>query len=496
MKGAIYSKGAALIIGINEYEAANKLSKAINDAKAVADALSKLSFYVDLFIDANIDICDKAIDNFISSLDKFDVGVFYFAGHGIEVDGENYLLAQNTPVENKAGAIRYSINLQNIVKKMHQSGCKTNILIIDACRDNPYPNTRGFGTTNLAPMFAPKGTIIAYSSSPGERAKDGGMGDNSIYTGALIKHINEPGLPIEEFFKRVRTSVYTLSQQQQTSWEHTSLIGNFSFNSGQLIHSLGLPYSPIVIADKDFDYSDPLIEDIIKKFKSYNYYTQNTALDLFKRLPLKDLNSNQLFIIGRNILQAAYGECWECQSFINDGDALERYSVDGNNHLLNGILFEMYFNSEGHFRFGRKKGYNVIDALIGHSKRERLKSAFSFIKTILLPFSNRLLFYPSESPMSVSINVLANITRKKELWSDKEVEICLIDAIKFNDIDLLNEDGTDGMEFFVPTTYNSIGELTKKICEIYTIPEKYLTITSSIEFENREIYLNGKFRYL
>ena len=153
-----------------------------------------------------------------------------------------------------------------------------------------------------------------------------------------------------------------------------------------MIHSLGLPYSPIVIADKDFDYSDPLIGDIIRKFKSYNYYTQNTALELFNRLSVDNLNPNQLFIIGRNILQSAYGECWECQKFISDGDALERYSVNGNNHLLNGILFEMYFNSEGHFRFGRKKGYNVIDALISHSKREQLKKCVLIYKNYFITF--------------------------------------------------------------------------------------------------------------
>lgn len=235
MSDTSYFKGKALIIGINSYEYANKLSKAANDARTMADALKKLSFYTDLLVDANIDDCDKTLESFISSLGEFDVGVFYFAGHGIEVEGKNYLLAQNTPIESKSAVIRYSISLQDVVHKMHNTGCPTNIVIIDACRNDPYPDDRGYGTTNLAPMFAPKGTIIAYSTSPGEKAKDSGIGDNSIYTGALLQHINVPGLPIEEFFKRVRTTVYSLSNQKQTSWEHTSLIGNFSFNSGQLI---------------------------------------------------------------------------------------------------------------------------------------------------------------------------------------------------------------------------------------------------------------------
>ena len=367
MEDVIYSKGAALIIGINEYDNAVKLTKAVNDAKSIADALQKLNFSFNLLIDSDIDTCDATIEKFISELDKYDVGIFYFAGHGVEIDGKNYLLAKNTPIENKAGVIRYSINLQEIVTKFHESRCNINIFIIDACRDNPYPDTRASGTTNLAPMFAPKGTIIAYSTSPGERAKDGGLGNNSVYTGALLKHINEPGLPIEEFFKRVRSSVYTLSKQQQTSWEHTS-------------------------------YSDPLIGEIVKKFKSYNYYTQNSALDDFERLHVNQLSDNQMFIIGRNILQAAVGGCWQCQSFIRNRNALERYTKNNSNHLLNGILFEMYFDSEGHFRYRNKKGYDLIDSIVEYHNCDNLKGSFAFINKILLPFSNRLLFYPSETP--------------------------------------------------------------------------------------------------
>lgn len=496
MEDVIYSKGAALIIGINEYDNAVKLTKAVNDAKSIADALQKLNFSFNLLIDSDIDTCDATIEKFISELDKYDVGIFYFAGHGVEIDGKNYLLAKNTAIENKAGVIRYSINLQEIVTKFHESRCNINIFIIDACRDNPYPDTRAFGTTNLAPMFAPKGTIIAYSTSPGERAKDGGLGNNSVYTGALLKHINEPGLPIEEFFKRVRSSVYTLSKQQQTSWEHTSLIGNFSFNSGQLIHSLGLPYAPNAIKDKDFDYSDPLIGEIVKKFKSYNYYTQNSALDDFERLHANQLSDNQMFIIGRNILQAAVGGCWQCQSFIRNRNALERYTKNNSNHLLNGILFEMYFDSEGHFRYRNKKGYDLIDSIVEYHNCDNLKVSFAFINKILLPFSNRLLFYPSETPLSVSLNILTQIIKEKEIWEDVETDVCYIEAIKYNNVDLLVNDGEDCVEYHIPKTYDSEDELKNKICEIYAVPYRYLTLTFDVAVGSNPIKLRGKFRYL
>ena len=496
MEGVRYSKGAALIIGINEYDYAVKLAKAVNDAKSIAEALGKLNFDFKLLLDADIDECDNAIEAFIDALDSFDVSVFYFAGHGVEIDGKNFLLAKNTLIESKAGLLRYSINLQEIVTRIHDSGCCTNIFIIDACRDNPFPDTRTLGTTNLAPMFAPKGTIIAYSTSPGERAKDGGMGDNSVYTGALLKYIHEPGLPIEEFFKRVRSSVYTLSKQQQTSWEHTSLIGNFSFNSGQLIHSLGLPYAPTAIKDKDFDYSDPLIGEIIKKFKSYNYYTQNSALDDFRRLPAEQLNDSQIFIIGRNILQAAVGGCWQCQSIIRNRDVLEKYSKNNSNHLLNGILFEIYFDSEGHFRYRNRKGYDLIDSIVEYHNCDSLKGSFAFINKILLPFSNRLLFYPSETPLSVSINILTHIEKEKDIWEDSETDVCYINAIKYNDVDLLVNDGEDSMENLIPQTYDSEDELKNRICAIYTVPYRYLTLTFDVPAGDNRIKLGGKFRYL
>lgn len=102
MEGVRYSKGAALVIGINEYENAVKLTKAVNDANSIAEALNKLNFNLHVLLDADIDECDSAIESFIAALESYDVGVFYFAGHGVEIDGKNYLLAKNTPIESKA----------------------------------------------------------------------------------------------------------------------------------------------------------------------------------------------------------------------------------------------------------------------------------------------------------------------------------------------------------------------------------------------------------
>ena len=171
-----YIKGIALIVGIDNYENANKLNNAIFDANSIAASLEKLTFNTLKYNDINIDMFDTAVGNFVANLSGFDVGVFYFAGHGVEIEGKNYLLAKNTPCDRVEAVKRYSMELQSIVDEMNKASCKTKFLIIDACRNNPFSVGRGYGTTNLAPIFAPQGTIIAYSTSPGEKALDGGIG--------------------------------------------------------------------------------------------------------------------------------------------------------------------------------------------------------------------------------------------------------------------------------------------------------------------------------
>lgn len=229
-----YIRAKALVVGIDHYEQANQLDNTVNDAKAIADVLRQLKFYVCVFYDIDIDKWNEVFSEFCSDLDKYDVCVVYFAGHGVEIDGKNYLLCKNTPAGNKGGTVRNSLDLQASLDAIKTKNCNTNIIIIDACRNNPFPDDRTvYAASTLTSIFAPKGTLIAYSTSPGQKADDKGMGDHSYYTGALLQHITEIGLPIESFFKEVRTTVYNLSNEQQTSWEHTSLIGIFSFNSGR-----------------------------------------------------------------------------------------------------------------------------------------------------------------------------------------------------------------------------------------------------------------------
>ena len=223
--------------------------------------------------------------------------------------------------------MQYSLNEINSKK------CNTNIFIVDACRNNPFPAGRAlYVASTMAPIFAPKGTLIAYSTSPGEEADDNGKGNHSYYTGALLQHITEIGLPIESFFKKVRTTVYNLSKGKQTSWEHTSLIGNFSFNSGQLIQNLNIGgYSDKVVCREDYDYSDEAIADIVRNFCSTQFSDQRNALTKMKKLDILRLSKDELFLLGRCCCLAAY-----C-----------RYCV-----LLENIWIEIYAKSSKSYAIG------------------------------------------------------------------------------------------------------------------------------------------------
>lgn len=489
-----YIKGIALIVGIDNYENANKLNNAIFDANSIAASLEKLTFNTLKYNDINIDMFDTAVGNFVANLSGFDVGVFYFAGHGVEIEGKNYLLAKNTPCDRVEAVKRYSMELQSIVDEMNKASCKTKILIIDACRNNPFSVGRGYGTTNLAPIFAPQGTIIAYSTSPGEKALDGGIGKNSIYTGALLEHIDELGLPIETFFKKVRTSVYNLSGGKQTSWEHTSLIGNFSFNSGQMIHSLNIPYSMDVVVDKGYDLnSDTLLSKIMEGFKSYTFEKQNIALQCFEKINPLNLDKNQLFIIGRNILQAAVGNAFDCISFINDQQKIANYSIEGNNHLLNGIFFELYFDKDSNLR-DRVKSSFFLSTILEYHSNPALQSSFDFINKVLIPFEQRFLQIPSVQMNSVSLDIKLEKELYQKPFDDKGEEYYVIQSIKKDTKELLvDNDHISGPDYIMdyPREFFTINALKSWLSEAFDYPSKYIKVISNIPEPSLSILLKN-----
>jgi hypothetical protein len=225
-------KRLALVIGNADYVNANALANPVNDAKAVKVALQSLGFTVMSYYDADQKTMKKAIDEFGTELENYTVGLFYYAGHGIQVRGNNFLIPVDANLLVEQDVDYDCIDAGRLLGKMEAAGTKTNIVILDACRNNPFERSwsgrsasQGSG---LAFMNAPSGSIVAYATSPGKTASDG-TGKNGLYTEALLKYMQIPGLSIEEFFKNVRGMVEQKSENLQTPWEVTSLKGSFYF---------------------------------------------------------------------------------------------------------------------------------------------------------------------------------------------------------------------------------------------------------------------------
>jgi hypothetical protein len=226
-------KRLALVIGNADYLNSAVLQNPLNDAKSISAILKDLGFTVLLYLNTDIKSMKKAMDEFGLKLKGYDVGLFYYAGHGMQVKGSNYLIPVDASLKIEEDVEYDCVEAGRILGKMEAAGTKTNIVILDACRNNPFSrswSTRSAGQndTGLAFMNAPSGTIIAYATSPGKTASDG-TGKNGIYTEAILKYIKVPSMPIEDFFKNVRVEVEKKSNKTQTPWESTSLKGNFYF---------------------------------------------------------------------------------------------------------------------------------------------------------------------------------------------------------------------------------------------------------------------------
>ncbi|MGC9195355.1 MAG: SUMF1/EgtB/PvdO family nonheme iron enzyme [Syntrophobacteraceae bacterium] len=221
-------KRTALVIGNASY-ALGALRNPVNDAEAMAKTLGSLSFDVTLRENLDQKQMKAAIQSFGEKLKKRGgVGLFYFAGHGVQLSGHNYFIPVDASLQLKSQVEYEAVDMGEVLSQMDWAKNRMNIVIIDACRDNPFAQSFRSLSLGLASVLAPTGTLIAYSTAPGSVANDG-AGQNGLYTGALIKAMVQPGLQIEDVFKRVRLAVSQATDGKQVPWESSSLIGDFYF---------------------------------------------------------------------------------------------------------------------------------------------------------------------------------------------------------------------------------------------------------------------------
>lgn len=220
----------ALVIGNADYERAPELLNPINDARGMEAKLKKLGFDVTKLENATRRQMEEAIVAFEGKLGADKVGLFYYAGHGVQVRDKNYLIPVDASIEAERQARIEALDVSLVTDAMRYARSKVNFIVLDACRDNPFEKKLRGGSRGLAAVDAAGGTLIAYATAPGSVASDG-TGKNGVYTEALLAALDEPGLSAEEVFKSVRKRVATATDGEQTPWESSSLTGDFVFNA-------------------------------------------------------------------------------------------------------------------------------------------------------------------------------------------------------------------------------------------------------------------------
>lgn len=226
----------ALVVGNSAYRFSGVLANPARDAELIAQTLKQVGFELHgggAQTDLSRAALDQAIESFGDSLRAGDVALFYYSGHGLQVAGENYLVPIDAEIK-KESEVRVKTVPINLLFAKLEGANAVNIVILDACRNNPFVRSYRSAGNGLAQVNAPAGTIVAFSTSPGQVAEDG-SGEHSTYTAALSKALTEPGLLIEEVFKRVRKEVSAKTKGTQMPWENTSLTGNFRFIEGDIL---------------------------------------------------------------------------------------------------------------------------------------------------------------------------------------------------------------------------------------------------------------------
>ena len=235
--GSASARRVALVIGNADYQV-SPLKNPVNDAVDMKEVLEKVGFEVILRTNADKGKMLKAIDAFAKKLKTAEAGLFFYAGHGMQINGANYLIPVHSHITSETDVEYAGVHAGRVLGKMEGAGTKVNIVILDACRDNPFK--RSFRTTKkgLARMDAPVGSIIAYATAPGSMAADG-ESRNGLYTSHLLRLIPRQGLSINELFMAVRKGVLAETNSAQVPWEESSLTGKFFLAGGAAIVSGG-----------------------------------------------------------------------------------------------------------------------------------------------------------------------------------------------------------------------------------------------------------------
>lgn len=238
----------ALVIGNSNYQNAPQLANPDNDAQSMAQFLNSAGFEVISATDLGQNDMLRVVQDFsakVSARGPNTVAMVYYAGHGVQLAGENYLVPVDAKVSNQTDLVNDSVRLVDVMSTLETIPSRMRIVILDACRNNPFPNVNDAGR-GLAIVDAPNGSIVGYSTAPGAEALDG-SGGHSPYTQAFLNVAREPNVPIEQLFKRVRLQVNQSTSGAQIPWESSSLTSDFTFFGDTAVAASRVPVNAPVV---------------------------------------------------------------------------------------------------------------------------------------------------------------------------------------------------------------------------------------------------------
>jgi len=231
LSGNLYAKQEryALVIGNADYgDDIGVLKNPVNDAKAISESLKAKGFDVNYLENSSKREIENAIREFTQLLRVDAIGLFYYAGHGIEVDGENYLIPVNANIETETDAIYEAVSVGRLLDGMDRAGNGLNLIVLDACRNNPYSRRFRSASKGLTMMHPASGSMILYATEPGSVAADG-LGKNGLFTEHFLNAINTPGLSVEKAFKKTALAVNDQTNGKQIPWFEGVILGDFYF---------------------------------------------------------------------------------------------------------------------------------------------------------------------------------------------------------------------------------------------------------------------------
>lgn len=340
-------KRVALVIGNSAYRD-KPLRNPVNDARLIGQVVQEAGFELyggKVHEDLSYAQMMETVEGFGSSLNAGGVAMVFYAGHGMQSGGNNYLIPVDASIKGENELSYKTVNAGLLLAKMEQARSRVNLVVLDACRDNPFARSFRSAAGGLAAMSAPAGTIVAYSTGPGSVAEDG-SGKNSIYSESLANALKQKGISIEEAFKQVRSQVRKKTGSKQTPWENTSLEGSFIFieTSGLVTVQAAPAASNAADAEREAwglikESTDPAdLKDFLEKFPNGQY--ANTA-----RIKLRQLEKRPSASTSNDHTEHARTQTQKIpptSEFISD--KLNQFHKKVSSTFDSGIFTRNYFN--------------------------------------------------------------------------------------------------------------------------------------------------------